>query len=207
MKQIRLLTLIAACATLLLTGCGTGKSVSKDDAEDENDAPTALIGGEAGAAVGRHMQAQKEELRAMLPGEVTVETANRGEALRLTFRAAAMFSANSSTLAEPSRQALRLLAAYLNDHPGTSLRIVGHTDSAGRAELNRSLSSRRAKSVCDLLAANGVDAARMTAEGKGIHYPVADNDTEEGRALNRRIEIFVMPGDEMIREARMSVGE
>ncbi|MDR1406446.1 MAG: OmpA family protein [Tannerella sp.] len=208
MTQIKLLSFAVAVATLLLlSGCKAGKPAARNDATEESDAPAALVGGEAGAIIGRQMTAQKDRLQAALPDGTTVETANHGEALRLTFRTSVLFDANSSTLNEASRQTLRLLASHLNDHPGTLLRAFGHTDNTGLAELNRTLSLRRAKTVCDLLAANGVDPARMTFEGKGMHYPVADNSTEEGRARNRRIEIFILPGEEMILNARRNAGQ
>ncbi|MDR2120133.1 MAG: OmpA family protein [Tannerella sp.] len=202
MKRFKLLAGVIVILAIL-TSCKTRKSPANDD-EDRTDSnvPATVIGGKAGAIVGKQMQAQKEALQGVFPVEATVETVNRGEALKLTFNSAPLFDANSSTLTETGRATLRVLALHLIHNPGICAKIVGYTDGTGRASFNRILSTRRAKSVCDLLTANGVDASRTTFEGKGIRHPVAGNQTEKGRALNRRIEIFIIPGEEMIRNAR-----
>jgi outer membrane protein OmpA-like peptidoglycan-associated protein len=188
----------------MLTGCKTGKSSANDNADETNDeTPAAIIGGKAGAIIGKQIQTQKETLQSAFSDfEATIETINRGEALKLTFNSDILFDANSSTLAEMSRIALRALALHLVDNPDVCAKIIGYTDGTGRAAFNRILSTRRAKSIRDLLTANGVDDSRTTYEGKGIRHPAASNRTAKGRALNRRIEIFVIPGEEMIRNAR-----
>jgi outer membrane protein OmpA-like peptidoglycan-associated protein len=203
MKRFQFLTWLT-CASLLLPGCKTGQSSAGDDDERESgrDTPAVVIGGKTGAAIGRRMQVQKDALEAAFPTDATIETVNRGEALKLTFGAAFLFEANSNTLTEMGRINLRRLALHLNSNPGVCVKIVGYTDNTGRSAFNRILSTRRAKSVCDLLTANGVNAACTTYEGKGLRYPVASNRTAKGRASNRRIEIFITPGEEMIREAQ-----
>ncbi|MDR1602296.1 MAG: OmpA family protein [Tannerella sp.] len=204
MNRFKLLACLTCAGLLmLLVGCKTSKSSASDDDDQEagRDRPAAIVGGKAGAVIGRQMQVQKEALEAAFPADATVETVNRGEVLKLTFSAASLFEANANTLTEMSRISLRLLALHLNSNPGVRVKIVGYMDNTGRSAFNRILSTRRAKSVCDLLTENGVDAARTTYEGKGIHHPVASNRTAKGRALNRRIEIFILPGEEMIRDA------
>lgn len=79
-------------------------------------------------------------------------------------------------------------ADYLKSHPGTHVKIVGHTDSIGSRAYNQWLSEKRANSVLQKLVEFGVSPARLTAEGRGEDEPVASNATAEGRALNRRIE-------------------
>ena len=149
------------------------------------------------------MDKQKKELEATLPEETTVETINDGEALKVTFDSGILFATNSSTLSDASKSALRNLATSLNQNPGTDIKIVGHTDNTGNVDYNQTLSEKRAKSVFDyLMVDQGVSSKRMTYEGKGIHEPVADNSTVEGRALNRRVEILILPSLQMIQEAQ-----
>ena len=174
----------------------------------------AAVGGTAGALIGKKMDKQKKELEATLPEETTVETINDGEALKVTFDSgilfatnsstlSILFATNSSTLSDASKSALRNLATSLNQNPGTDIKIVGHTDNTGNVDYNQTLSEKRAKSVFDyLMVDQGVSSKRMTYEGKGIHEPVADNSTVEGRALNRRVEILILPSQQMIQEAQ-----
>ena len=162
----------------------------------------AAVGGAAGALIGKKMDKQKKELEATLPEETTVETINNGEALKVTFDSGILFATNSSTLSDASKSALRNLATSLNQNPDTDIKIVGHTDNTGKVDYNQTLSEKRAKSVYDYLMNQGVSADRMVFEGKGVHQPVADNSTAEGRALNRRVEITIVANEKMIQEAQ-----
>ena len=163
----------------------------------------AAVGTGAGVLIGKKMDKQKKELEATLPEETTIETINEGEALRVTFDSGILFATNSSTLSDASRSALRKLAESLNQNPDTDIKIVGHTDNTGNVDYNQTLSEKRAKSVFDyLMVDQGVSSKRMEFEGKGIHEPIADNSTVEGRALNRRVEIIILPSEKMIQEAQ-----
>ena len=82
------------------------------------------------------------------------------------------------------------------------IRIIGFTDNTGKVDYNQTLSEKRAKSVYDYLMMQGVSTDRMVYEGKGIHDPVASNDTPEGRSLNRRVEIVILANQKMIQEAQ-----
>jgi outer membrane protein OmpA-like peptidoglycan-associated protein len=86
---------------------------------------------------------------------------------------------------------LNQFATTLNSNPGTQITIIGHTDSSGSDAINNPLSVDRANSARDYLIARGVAVTRFTTEGRGSREPVADNSTAEGRAMNRRVEIFV----------------
>jgi len=89
------------------------------------------------------------------------------------------------------RSVLDPFAASLKDDPKAQLSIIGHTDSTGSEAVNNPLSIERAQSVRDYLAARGVSPARIQIAGRGEREPVADNNTEAGRAKNRRVEIFL----------------
>ena len=80
----------------------------------------------------------------------------------------------------------------LIEHPEIRIRITGHTDNVGSDRFNQSLSEQRANSVRSELIKLGIDANRIEAEGKGKTEPVATNETDEGRALNRRVEFMIL---------------
>jgi outer membrane protein OmpA-like peptidoglycan-associated protein len=216
---IRSVAAVALCLAVVLSGCkasrtvkGTAIGVGAGGAVGAgvgalagNTALGAIvgaaIGGTAGALIGKKMDKQKKEIERAVP-EATVETVNGGEALKVTFDTGILFATNSSTLSQASRHALGNLGATLENNPDTDLRIVGHTDNTGRVDYNQTLSEKRAQSVYDYLMSQGISNARMAYEGRGIHDPVAGNDTPEGRALNRRVEILILANEKMIREAR-----
>jgi outer membrane protein OmpA-like peptidoglycan-associated protein len=161
----------------------------------------AALGGTAGALIGKKMDKQKRELETAIP-DATIESVNDGEALKITFDSGILFATNSSTVSEASKSALRNFSSSLRNHPDTYIKIVGHTDNTGRVDYNQTLSEKRAQSVYDYLLLQGVNNSRMTYEGKGIHEPVAANKTQEGRALNRRVEILITANEKMIQEAQ-----
>ena len=99
------------------------------------------------------------------------------------------FAWNSSELTPESRRLLDGLATRLNNHPDLYFEVAGHTDSTGSAEANRMLSTRRAEAVRDYLLTKGVSADRLVAVGYGEQRPIADNNDQTGRALNRRVSL------------------
>ncbi len=101
------------------------------------------------------------------------------------------FATNKTYILPQSEQAMSDLANFLLDNPSVKIHVVGHTDAVGTDEANQILSEGRANSVRNDLIKRGVAAERITAEGKGEKEPVADNDTEEGRQLNRRVEFTI----------------
>jgi outer membrane protein OmpA-like peptidoglycan-associated protein len=189
---------------LLVAGCKSGKSDAKRErvTSAEIAGIAAPIGGKAGIRLGKVMAVQKDTLAIVLGSEATVEAVNRDEALRLTFGAALLFEANSNMLNSASQNILFRLAAHIREYSETDILIVGHTDRTGVAEYNSVLSERRARSVYDRLAALGVSPARMDYRGKGGSEPAGDNATAEGRTRNRRIELFIVPNEKMIGDAR-----
>ena len=222
MKGLTLCSVVLLSGSLLFSSCGTWTNTAKGTAIGVGGGAAvgagigalagntalgtaigAALGGTAGALIGKKMDKQKKELEATLPEETTIETINEGEALRVTFDSGILFATNSSTLSDASRSALRKLAESLNQNPDTDIKIVGHTDNTGAVDYNQTLSEKRAKSVFDyLMVDQGVSSKRMTYEGKGVHEPVADNSTAEGRALNRRVEILILPSEQMIQDAQ-----
>ena len=111
------------------------------------------------------------------------------------------FDTNKATLTVNARTLLDDVAAELTAYPDIKVQVAGHTDSRGSAALNDSLSKRRATSVMNYLASKGVAANRMTSAGFGPNEPIADNATEEGRELNRRVELKIVAGNAVAAEA------
>ncbi|HVQ54164.1 MAG TPA: OmpA family protein, partial [Thermoanaerobaculia bacterium] len=105
-----------------------------------------------------------------------------------------LFDVNKATLKQNTQVALAKLAGIVQVFPRINLRIEGYTDSTGSDELNMRLSRERADAVMSFLQSQGVAASRMTDQGYGPRFPVADNATVEGRAKNRRVEIVLAEG-------------
>ena len=222
MKNWKFLSIMMLCMAVLFSSCGTWNNTAKGTAIGVGGGAAAgagigaiagntalgavigaAVGGTAGALIGKKMDKQKKELEQTLPEEAVVETINNGEALKVTFDSGILFATNSSTLSDASKSALRSLARSLEANPNTDIKIVGHTDSTGNVDYNQTLSEKRAKSVYDyLMSDQGISSKRMNYEGKGVHEPVADNATPEGRAKNRRVEIMILANESMIQQAQ-----
>jgi outer membrane protein OmpA-like peptidoglycan-associated protein len=206
-KGIKGISVATLCAVVALAGCKAGANAKGGGKGEEAGTLRtvsvigAAVGGAAGALISRKMDEQKQQMQAALPTTVTIETIKKGEALKITFASAILFLPNSSTIGDSAKSVLRTLATSLNGHPDTGIKIIGHTDNTGRAELNRILSEKRAKSIHDYLAAQHVDVGRMTYEGRGFHDPVADNRTPEGLVKNRRVDIYLLAGNKMVQDA------
>ena len=160
----------------------------------------AVVGGAAGALIGNKMDKQKKELEAIIP-DAQVESVYDGQAIRVTFDSGILFAVNSSTLNQTSKSALTKFANSLKANPDTDVQIYGHTDSSGNDKINIPLSQERAGSVRYYLVDQGISSGRMVAEGMGSSQPVADNSSTAGKALNRRVEVYILPNAKMIQEA------
>ena len=158
----------------------------------------AAVGGTAGALIGRRMDKQAEELQRDLEG-ATVERV--GEGIKITFDSGILYPVNSAELQSNAKTEIAQLATTLKKYPDTNILIEGHTDNTGTRQINQPLSERRAQSVADYLAMNGVDRSRMTTMGYADDQPVADNSTAEGRRQNRRVEIAIYANEKMKRAA------
>jgi outer membrane protein OmpA-like peptidoglycan-associated protein len=148
----------------------------------------AAVGGTAGAVIGAQMDRQRVELESGLEG-ATVE--RYGEGLLVTFASGLLFDFDSSEIRGEARRNLTNLANSLRNHPDTEVLIVGHTDNVGTAQYNQGLSERRANSARNFLVSQGVPANRVRTMGRGLTEPVASNDTDAGRAQNRRVEVAI----------------
>lgn len=152
----------------------------------------AGIGAIAGGAVGNYMDRQEAELRRQTAG-TGVDVIRTGDELILRMPAGITFPVDSYALQPGVQGTLNEVARTLASYNQTYIDVLGHTDSTGSDAYNQALSERRAQSVADYLSSQGVAQARMGIRGYGETQPIASNDTEEGRAQNRRVEIKVVP--------------
>jgi outer membrane protein OmpA-like peptidoglycan-associated protein len=157
----------------------------------------AAVGGAGGAAIGKYMDKQAKELEEI----ETAEVERVGEGIKLTFESGILYGFDSYELTPESQESVMELARILNEYPDTNVMVEGHTDNKGAADYNKKLSERRANSVANYLKMQGVDGKRITTRGLGLENPVESNDTEAGRAKNRRVEIAIWANDELKEKA------
>ena len=160
-----------------------------------------VVGAAAGALIGKKMDKKAEELAAAAYNVETVEDANGLEAIKVTFDSGILFATNKADLNAESKKALADFSAKMADLPETDITIYGHTDNTGSDAVNERLSLQRAQSVETYLKNCGISKDRMTSEGKSYSMPVASNETKEGRAQNRRVEVYISANKAMIEAA------
>lgn len=161
-----------------------------------------IVGGVAGNVIGRNMDKQAKEIKETLPG---AEVERVGEGIKVTMKENMVnFGFDSSDLTPAAKANLDKLAQVLKNNMDTNINIYGHTDSKGTDAYNLSLSERRAAAVKSYLVAQGVSSSRMFTMGVGEKEPVASNDTDAGRAENRRVEFAITANEEMINDAKSS---
>lgn len=157
------------------------------------------VGAGIGAIIGKKMDNKAEQLAQIEAAQVeTVTDANGLEAIKVTFDSGILFATNKATLNAESKASLKDFAAKMADLVDTDITIYGHTDNTGTAAVNEKLSLQRAQAVESYLKSCGIADSRMVAEGKSFTMPVASNETAEGRAQNRRVEIFISANQAMI---------
>lgn len=150
------------------------------------------IGAIAGGAIGGYMDKQERELRART-ANTGIEVERDGEEINIKLPSGISFDFNSAAVKPEFRPALDQVAQTLASYQSTFIDVTGHTDSTGSDAINQPLSERRAAAVADYLQYQGVQRARMATRGYGAQFPVASNDSEAGRAQNRRVEIRLSP--------------
>jgi outer membrane protein OmpA-like peptidoglycan-associated protein len=160
----------------------------------------AAVGGTVGTLIGAKMDKQAKELEAQLGSNAAVERI--GEGIKVTFESGILFATGKSILSESSKTALTKFSGTLKEYMDTNVMIYGHTDNTGSDAINNPLSLNRANAVKDYLVAEGVASSRIASQGMGSTVPVATNDTEAGRAQNRRVEVAITANEEMLKKAQ-----
>lgn len=217
-KRIAVLGISVATAAMLITGCSSLTNTQKGAGigagagagigaiignKAGNTAVGAVLGGAlggvAGGLIGKKMDKQAAEIENTVPG---AEVIKAGEGIIVKFDSGILFDFDKSDLKPAAKTNIQKLVASLNENPDTDILVVGHTDNVGRAEYNLGLSDRRAASVKNYAIAQGLASSRIKTEGKGASEPIASNETAEGRAQNRRVEIVIVANEKMKAEAK-----
>lgn len=162
------------------------------------------VGAGAGALIGNRMDKQQKQLQEELANQAKVEETtdqNGLRAIKVTFDGGILFPTGKYTLNPQAQADLTRFAQSLTQNPNTDVHIYGFTDNTGSYAVNEKLSNQRAEAVLSYLANKGVAATRLSAQGVPMADYVASNETAEGRAQNRRVEIYITADQEMIRQA------
>ncbi len=180
-----------------LAGAVVGGVLGATRDDDKNDqgrdaARGALIGAALGGGIGALLDRQQKSLQQSL-NNPNIQVVNHGSYLSVTMPESTLFAVDSTAVGAQGQNDLYTIARNLQQYPDSNIQVIGHTDSTGSAAYNQDLSERRARSVAGILTAGGVSNARVTTAGRGASQPVASNDTVEGRAQNRRVQILIIP--------------
>lgn len=153
----------------------------------------AALGGVAGGSIGRYMDNQEAALRQQFAASEAANIQRNANVLAVTFKGDVLFDVDSAALKPGAYTEIDRVANVLMQYPQTTIQIAGHTDNTGSETYNQGLSERRAMSVQNALANQGVALSRMRSLGFGESQPVADNLTPAGRQLNRRVVVTIAP--------------
>ncbi|WP_138935370.1 OmpA family protein [Roseovarius arcticus] len=203
------LMLTTACDSTQGYGTGTGTNKTQQGAligglagavtgavASDKKGKGALIGGAigalGGAAIGNALDKQEAELRRDLEND-RVQINNTGDRLIVTLPQDILFAVDSAAVNSALRGDLLTVADSLQNYPGSTVQVVGHTDNTGAAAYNQDLSERRASAVADVLRQGGVAYNRVRTFGRGEDQPISSNLTDAGKAQNRRVEIVILP--------------
>ena len=161
----------------------------------------AALGGAAGGIIGNQMDKQADKIEEAVPG---AEVKRVGEGIQIIFddKSGVNFAFDSAELTADAKKNLDAVAEIFLEFPDTDLMIEGHTDSVGDDNYNMKLSKRRADAVVNYLKVKGVSSNRFQVEAFGETRPRFENDTKEGQAKNRRVEIGVAANEQMIQDAK-----
>lgn len=218
--QLKLATLAATLA-LFVSGCATYTGQTNDPNDPNRTQRGALIGAAigtaagllsggnaverrqramvgagvgalAGGAVGVYQDRQEADLRRQTAG-TGIDVSRDGDVIKLNLPDGVTFDFAKYDLKPQFYPALNTVAATLREYNQTIVEVSGHTDSVGSDAVNQTLSERRANSIASYLIGQGLMRERFEVVGMGKRYPVASNDTDSGRSLNRRVEIRLLP--------------
>ena len=222
MKKLKSGLIVVLSASLVLSGCASMKKAEKGAVigtaaggaigavigkVSGNTALGAVIGaavgGTTGAIIGNKMDKQAEEIKKTVP-DAKVERV--GEGIVVEFNSNILFGFNKADLSVEAKGNLDKLVTVLNTYADTDIELQGHTDSKGSEAYNQTLSEKRATTVSAYLAEKSIKSDRVTIKGFGETVPKYDNETEEGRAQNRRVEFLITANEKMVADADREAG-
>lgn len=174
-----------------VAGAAIGAAANKKD-RGKGALIGAAAGGAVGGGVGYYMDKQESELRHKLQGS-GVQVVRNGDEITLVMPGNITFDTGKSNVKSSFVGVLESVGLVLKEFDKTAIEVAGHTDSTGSLQTNQTLSEQRAMSVKSVLMTQGVSSGRIHASGFGPRYPVASNNTPEGREQNRRVELKLLP--------------
>lgn len=186
-------------------GAGLGALIGGGKGAGIGAAIGAAVGAGAGALIGKKMDKQEAELKEQLAQQAQVEKVtdqNGLQAIKVTFNGGILFPTNGTTLSSNAKTDLTSFANSLINNPNTNVQIYGYTDNTGSLAVNERVATGRADAVRNYLLNSGVSGTRLSAEGLPMQDYVASNETAEGRAQNRRVEIYITANETMIQQAQ-----
>ncbi len=223
MKKFRLSLAMILLATVIFAGCasmnktqrgavvGTAAGGAMGAVIGKASGNTAMgaiigaaVGGTAGAVIGRQMDKQAAEITKTIPDAKVLRV---GEGIVVEFSSAILFGFDQAGLSNDAKTNLDKLVKVLGGFPDTDIEIQGHTDSKGSLAYNQGLSERRATAVSNYLISKNISVGRLTVVGYGETLPKYVNDTEVGRAQNRRVEFVITANDKMRAEAEKAANQ
>ena len=162
----------------------------------------AVVGGTAGAIIGSNMDKKAKEMEEEMDG-VMVQRIEEG--IAVSFDSGILFDFDSSTLRPEGNNNLEKLVRIINRDDDTTLMIVGHTDSRGDEDYNMRLSERRAQSARTYMISQGLSSSKIQIAGRGELEPISENETDEGRQKNRRVEVAIFASSEYVNQVQSEI--
>ncbi|WP_142784387.1 OmpA family protein [Changchengzhania lutea] len=186
-------------------GAIIGNNVGKGGNGELGAVIGGVVGGTAGVLIGKKMDKQAQQIEEEIPG-AKVERVDDGIVVTFDEGSGVYFATNKYNVNEASQTTLNKLAGVFKEYPDTNILVVGHTDSAGDADYNMTLSKNRANAVTHYLTDKGLSSGRFTTNWFGETQPMHDNSTAEGRAKNRRVNVAILPNEKMVEDAKQESG-
>ena len=187
-------------------GAIIGNNVGKGGNGELGAVIGGVVGGTAGVLIGNKMDKQAQKIEEEIPG-AEVERVDNGIVVTFDEGSGVYFATNKFNINQASQTTLNKLVGVFKEYPDTNILVVGHTDSTGDAAYNMELSKNRAYAVTNYLIGTGLSSGRFTTNWFGETQPMHANNTVEGRAKNRRVNIAILPNEKMIEEAKQQAGE
>lgn len=189
-----------------LLGAILGNNVGSGNNSEMGAILGTVVGGAAGAVIGNQMDRQAKKIEEEIPG---AEVQRIEDKIVVTFdeNSGVTFAHAKADLTPSAKELLTKLVGVLKEYPETNVLVAGHTDSSGSDAVNLALSEKRAKAVTSFFTSHGLDASRFTTKWFGEANPIATNDTAEGRAKNRRVNIAIAPNETMKANAEKQAGQ
>ncbi|MBQ0787976.1 MAG: OmpA family protein [Oceanihabitans sp.] len=188
-----------------ILGAILGNNIGKGGNSELGAVIGGVVGGGAGVLIGNKMDKQAQKIEEEIPG-ATVERIDDGIVITFDENSGVFFATEKYNINTVSQDNLNKLAAVFKEYPDTNILVVGHTDSAGNEDYNMTLSKNRANAVTNYLTSQGLNYGRFTTNWFGESQPMHDNSTAEGRAKNRRVNVAILPNQNMIDTAKQQTG-